>query len=59
MNIWTKPAFIELCMNAEIGAYQEDNDDTREPSPILAPARVGSRRVAEEDQLTSQASHVA
>jgi hypothetical protein len=59
MNTWTKPAFVELCMNAEIGAYQEDGDDGREPSPILAPERVGSRRVSEQDHAAIEAAHVA
>lgn len=59
MNSWIKPAFVELCMNAEIGAYQEDSDDGREPSPILAPERVGSRRGSEQDQVVNEAAHVA
>ena len=34
MNIWQRPSFVEVCMNAEIGAYQEDTGDERESPPI-------------------------
>jgi hypothetical protein len=37
MNEWKKPTFTELCMNAEIGAYQEDGSEDRETIPVLAP----------------------
>jgi len=30
MTRWQKPEFIEICMNAEIGAYQEDPGPDRE-----------------------------
>jgi hypothetical protein len=36
MTEWQKPTFLELCMNAEIGAYQEDDGGEREPVPVLA-----------------------
>ncbi len=35
MEIWQRPDFVELCMNAEIGAYQEDTGDERETPPFL------------------------
>jgi hypothetical protein len=35
---WKKPTFVELCMNAEIGAYQEDTGDERE-MPTSLPER--------------------
>ncbi len=38
MKYWTQPSFEELTMNAEIGAYQPDPDDDREPPPVLAPS---------------------
>jgi hypothetical protein len=34
MTTWQKPAFEELAMNAEIGAYQAD-DDERDNRPFL------------------------
>lgn len=37
MNDWKKPAFTEICMNAEIGAYQPDNDDPRDVPPVAVP----------------------
>lgn len=36
MNIWQKPAFVELCMNAEIGAYQEDTGEERDSPPLAS-----------------------
>jgi hypothetical protein len=33
---WQKPEFIELAMNAEIGAYQEDSGSRGNP-PVLEP----------------------
>ena len=39
MKTWTRPEFEELTMNAEIGAYQPDDDD-REPPPVIAPGAV-------------------
>lgn len=42
MNIWQRPDFIELCVNAEIGAYVEDAVEDRE-APLLA------RRDASQD----------
>jgi hypothetical protein len=35
MKEWTKPSIVEICMNAEIGAYQEDRDDPRDAPPLL------------------------
>ncbi len=35
MNDWKKPSFVEICMNAEIGAYQEDRDDPRDAPPFV------------------------
>ncbi|HKT35038.1 MAG TPA: pyrroloquinoline quinone precursor peptide PqqA [Nitrospira sp.] len=32
MITWTKPAYTEINMSAEIGAYQDDFDE-REPKP--------------------------
>ena len=31
MQIWQRPDFVELCMNAEIGAYQEDTGEEGDP----------------------------
>jgi len=36
MNAWTQPQFEELQMNAEIGAYQADPGDEREPPPVVS-----------------------
>lgn len=38
MNIWQRPSFVELCMNAEIGAYQEETRDERESPPLASGA---------------------
>jgi coenzyme PQQ precursor peptide PqqA len=38
MNDWKKPAFTEICMNAEIGAYQPDTDDPRDVPPVAVPS---------------------
>jgi hypothetical protein len=46
MKTWTRPEFEELTMNAEIGAYQPDEDD-REPPPVIAPGAVPETRLAE------------
>jgi hypothetical protein len=35
---WTKPAFEELKMDAEIGSYQEDGQEDREWTPIVQSA---------------------
>ena len=35
MNGWTEPQFEELDMNAEIGSYQPEPGDDREPRPLL------------------------
>lgn len=43
MNAWTQPDFEELEMNAEIGAYQPDFDDEREPPPVVRPRRAPQR----------------
>jgi hypothetical protein len=50
MTTWQKPEFIELCMNAEIGAYQEDTGNERDQPILLAPtpANRGLSRPAEE-----------
>jgi hypothetical protein len=37
MKIWTKPEFQLIDMNAEIGSYQEDFGDERDPV-VLADA---------------------
>jgi hypothetical protein len=35
MNVWEKPSFEELAMNAEIGAYQpEFGDEERSDEPL-------------------------
>jgi hypothetical protein len=49
MQIWQRPDFVELCMNAEIGAYQEDTGEERD-----APPSVG--RGASNDGLDADAS---
>lgn len=37
MNVWEKPSFEELAMNAEIGAYQpEFGDDDRGDQPFVS-----------------------
>jgi hypothetical protein len=35
MKRWEPPSFVEVKMDAEIGAYQEDLDDA--PQPVAAP----------------------
>lgn len=42
MKKWEKPTFVELCLNAEIGAYQEDTGD--EPSPSFVAGQGDERR---------------
>jgi hypothetical protein len=36
METWEQPRITEVCMNAEIGSYQEDYDPRE--SPIVEPA---------------------
>jgi hypothetical protein len=38
---WEKPTFVDVAMNAEIGAYQEDHD--RGNAPVIAAAAVPAR----------------
>jgi len=35
---WTKPTFEEIKMDAEIGSYQEDREEDREPTCAEAAA---------------------
>jgi len=56
MNDWTRPSFIEICMNAEIGAYQEDRDDPRDAPPFIA-ARDGQRAAPADAPLAQSASN--
>jgi coenzyme PQQ precursor peptide PqqA len=42
---WTKPSFTEICMNAEIGAYQADDGGEQLGNPVLA-APTGQDRPA-------------
>jgi hypothetical protein len=58
MKTWKKPAFIELCMNAEIGAYQEDTGEEREP-PLISAADAPSERLAVVEPPEGEAGHVA
>lgn len=39
MNTWQKPQFEELVMNAEIGAYQAEDDhgERRDGDPFVQP----------------------
>lgn len=58
MTIWQRPDFVELCMNAEIGAYQEDDRDEREAPSFLR--REAPRVARDGDALPGLASdHVA
>lgn len=41
MTDWKKPAFTEICMNAEIGAYQPDTEDPRDAPPLVVPNEAG------------------
>jgi hypothetical protein len=41
---WTKPTFEEICMDAEIGSYNEDRESDGEP--IAAPQRYNSCALA-------------
>jgi hypothetical protein len=56
MKPWQKPEFIELCMNAEIGAYQEDTGDQPQDPPLLLPAKDTADGKAEE---AAEREHVA
>lgn len=41
MTIWTKPEFTEVCMNAEIGAYQDEfGGEGPRPEDFLESAEV-------------------
>ena len=40
MKNWQKPRFAELCMNAEIGAYQEDTGEPPQEPPLLTAAEL-------------------
>jgi hypothetical protein len=51
MKTWEKPEFVELCMNAEIGAYQEDTDREADVPPVLAPQPVGEQREASRSEM--------
>ena len=46
---WETPAFVEINMSAEIGGYQTDFDDDRDPIAPAAPH-------AESDATASQRS---
>ncbi len=41
MKTWTKPEYQLIDMNAEIGSYQEDFGDERDPVASVAAAAVG------------------
>jgi hypothetical protein len=62
-STWTKPNFIELCMNAEIGGYQQDDDREPRENPVLASTSARQSGVAEMPQNPGRdgqhASHVA
>lgn len=52
MNVWDKPSFEELAMNAEIGAYQpEFGDDERADEPLsqFEPAPSAATATASRD----------
>ena len=40
---WETPAFVEINMSAEIGGYQTDFDDDREPVGPAVPRTVSDR----------------
>ena len=59
MTLWKKPTFVELCMNAEIGAYQEDSGEEREP-PLSFPDSAASATPDLRTSLSESTSeHVA
>jgi hypothetical protein len=45
-QLWQKPAFVELRMDAEIGSYQDDFDPSRE-QPAFADREERERVVTE------------
>ena len=47
-----KPRFVEILMNAEIGAYQEDNGNDRPERPLAerVNAKKGSTATARADR---------
>jgi hypothetical protein len=47
-NVWQKPAFTELAMNAEIGSYQEDFGSRGNP-PVLDEAATAEVEPAEDE----------
>ena len=47
-NVWQKPAFTELSMNAEIGSYQEDFGSRGNP-PILEEAPAAEDEAGEDE----------
>jgi hypothetical protein len=49
---WQKPEFIEIDMNAEIGAYQRDTGDGTDPDRI-APAQAEPERAAQASPARS------
>jgi hypothetical protein len=40
---WETPAFVEINMSAELGGYQTDFDDDREPAGPAAPRTASDR----------------
>jgi hypothetical protein len=49
MNTWQKPELTPICMNAEVGAYQEDFDGERPDGEVRGShggAASASRRTA-------------
>jgi hypothetical protein len=58
MNTWHKPTFVELCMNAEIGAYQEDPGEEREP-PVLSTLGASRNPAVTCEAPETEASRVA
>lgn len=49
MTTWQSPTFIEIYMNAEIGAYQPEPDDEREQPPRAAAQPTASNAVETAD----------
>ena len=47
-NVWQKPAFTELSMNAEIGSYQEDFGSRGNP-PIVDQVAVAEPEAGEDE----------
>lgn len=56
MNVWQRPDFVELCLNAEIGAYQEDTGEERDAPPLRRPAAAATETDA---QIVEALEHVA